>query len=93
MEELKEWLQNRIGEAWDEPANKGIIWKDRLFAYTAVLEKIEEIEKDKNFNEWYGANLSMNFSGKFVNEFVKNNDMKNICRVVWDAGIKNENQK
>ncbi|MCP4392759.1 MAG: hypothetical protein GY804_00550 [Alphaproteobacteria bacterium] len=57
MEELKKWLQSRIGVAWDEPANEGIIWKDRLFAYTAVLKKIEEIENLSTENQGGCMNL------------------------------------
>ncbi len=79
MDELKKWLLNRIYVA---KGKAGLDWKERLYTYVAVLEKIEQIESDGEFDKWYESHL-IDSKGWYT---------KSLCRQSWEAGLKYANK-
>lgn len=71
MDELKRWLLNRIGVTESEPrSTPEINWQERRYAYRAVLDKINQIERDAAFDRWYDPCLPK----------------RSNCREAWNAG-------
>lgn len=81
MDELKKWLLNRIAVAHGKVA-VGENWEERSYAYEAVLEKIEQIESDDEFDIWYSSSY-----------FSTQPPHRELCLRAWKAGLSHANKQ
>lgn len=81
MDELKKWLLNRISVLRRQEEK---YWQEQQYAYENVLEKIEQIESDGGFDNWYDTQVS--------GADVKSIACKKLCRQSWKAAIEHANK-